>query len=146
MQLFFLPASPYTRKVCVVAIEVGLGDSIERIITNVREPAPELTSKNPLGRIPVLIADDGQETFDSPVICEYLDSLHDGPKLFPETSPQRWIALRQQAVGDGILDAAVARRFEGRRPEGERSASWMERKKAESIRALDWLEKKPAHW
>src|SRR3546814_16106441 len=62
--------------------------------------------------------------FDSRVICEYLDSLHQGAKLFP-AGAARWRALRLQALGDGLLDAALLVRYEGfLRPEAKRWQDW----------------------
>ncbi len=84
--------------------------------------------------------DDGTHLYDSPVICEYLDSLHGGPKMFPAAGPARWTALRRQALGDGMMDAAVARRGESRRPANEQSPSGMELQRAKVAAGLDVLE------
>lgn len=54
-----------------------------------------------------MVRDDGSALYDSRVICEYLDGLHGGARMFPENGEARWIALRRQALADGILDAAV---------------------------------------
>ena len=63
--------------------------------------------------------------FDSPVICEYLDRLAGSGKFFPAApAPARRIALRQQAPGDGILDALIPRRYETARPEDKRWEGW----------------------
>ena len=100
MQLHHNIASPYVRKVMAVAIETGLEDRLEpvgRMMTPVK-PDADLVEDNPLGKIPCLVTDDGAVLYDSPVICEYLDSLHDGPKMFP-AGPARWTALRRQAQG-----------------------------------------------
>ncbi len=140
MKLRFSPTSPYVRKVTVMVIETGLDAVVERVPTNVWDPATDIAENNPLGKVPVLLLDDGTMLFDSPVICEYLDGLHDGPKLFPAAGPERWAALRQQALGDGILDASILCMLEGRRPDGERSPSWMERQARAVERALDVLE------
>lgn len=67
---------------------------------------------NPLGKIQTLVTKDGLALFDSAVICEYLDTLHDGPRLFPGFGRPRWEALRAQALGDGVMDAAVLWRVE----------------------------------
>ena len=53
------------------------------------------------------------DLFDSPVICEYLDSHHKGRKLLPRKGRERWVALRLQAMADGLLDAAILTRYEG---------------------------------
>jgi glutathione S-transferase len=86
------------------------------------------------------VTDDGQALFDSRVICEYLDSRHDRPKLFP-AGPARWPALRRQAQADGILDAGILARYETvLRPEERRWPDWIEGQKAKIARALDALE------
>ena len=140
MKLRHAPASPYVRKVMATAIETGLDERIELIPTNVRDPDPELAGHNPLSKVPALITDGGEKLFDSPVICEYLDSLHDGPKLFPPAGAARWRALRLQALGDGVLDAAVLCRMEGFRPAELRSGEFVAQQKGKVASALDALE------
>ena len=78
--------------------------------------------------------------FDSPVICEYLDTLHDGPKLFPPPGRARWVALRHQALGDGILDAAILVRYEGLRPKECQWADWIDGQMRKMRGALSALE------
>ena len=137
MKLRYASASPYVRKVIVLAIETGLDGRIERVPTDVRDPSTDLPGDNPLGKVPTLITDGGEALYDSPVICEFLDTLHDGLKLFPSPGGARWTALRRQALADGILDAGVARRLEALRPEKERSASWSARQATVVDRGLD---------
>ena len=140
MKLRYSPTSPYVRKVLVMALETGLDGRIERIPTNVWDPETDIGADNPLGKVPALITDGGEVLFDSPVICEFLDSLHDGQKLFPPAGGVRWTALRRQALADGILDAAVLRLLESRRAAGERSDGWAEHQKGAALRALDAFE------
>lgn len=145
MKLRYSPTSPYVRKVVIVALETGLDARIERLKTNAWDPATDLPADNPLGKVPALIMDDGQQFYDSPVICEVLDSLHDGAKFFPAAGPARWTALRRQALGDGILDAALQVVIESiRRPEGYRWSGWIDRQKAAIARSLDQLEQEAA--
>ena len=141
MKLRYSPASPYVRKCLVLAHEAGLAGRIEIVPTATADPASGLAKDNPLGKIPALTAKDGQVFFDSPVICEYLDSLHRRPKFIPARGKARWTALRRQALADGVLDAALLRRYEGARPANERSATWDEKQKNTVARALDALEK-----
>ena len=139
MRLHSTITSPYARKVWVVAHETGLISRIERIPTNPH--ADEyLRDDNPLCRVPTLVLADGSSLFDSPVICEYLDSLHNGPKLFPPSGPERWSALRLQALGDGMLDASLSRRMEMIRPANEQSAAWAARQITGVNAACAWLE------
>ena len=139
MKLRYSPTSPYVRKVTVTALETGLDKKIERILT-IPASAPDLPSDNPLGKVPTLILDNGDRLFDSPVIVEYLDGLHSGAKIVPTSGDARWKALRLQALADGILDAAVLRLMETRRPATEQSKAWMERQRTVVNRGLDWLE------
>jgi glutathione S-transferase len=143
MKLHYNVASPYVRKVMAVAIETRQADRLEpvtRTITPVQQDA-DLARDNPLGKVPCLVTEDGVALFDSRVICEYLDSLHDGPKMFPPSGQARWTALRRQAEGDGILDAAVLTRYETfLRPEERRWPEWIEGQKQKFRRALDGLE------
>lgn len=140
MKLRYSQTSPFVRKVLMVAHEIGLADRIELSPTDVWSPDSPIVRENPLSKIPTLLTDDGMVLFDSPVIVEYLDSLHAGPKLIPATGPARWLALRQQALGDGICDAGVLRRVEGLRPPNLRSADWDSRQRAAIFRTFDRLE------
>lgn len=143
MKLHFARPSPYVRKVRVVAIELGLDDRVElleRSMTPV-SPESELNADNPLGKIPCLIGDDGQALYDSRVICEYLDSLAGGD-MFPSSGDKRWTALRRQALADGILDAAVGKRYETfLRPEEQQWQPWIEAQRGKYNQALDQLER-----
>ncbi len=140
LSLRFSPTSPYVRKVRVAAIEIGLQDRLKLVPTDPWSTDTDLPTDNPLGKVPALTTEDGTVLFDSPVICEYLDSLHDGPKLFPAPGPARWKVLRLLALGDGIADAAVARRLEDMRPAERQHEAWRERQRAALSRALDALE------
>jgi len=126
MKLHWSPRSPYVRKVMVVAHELGLADRMETVRTVVGGTTPhrDLMRANPLGKIPTLVLDDGTILFDSPVICEYLDTLHDGSKLFPAW-PDRLTALRRLALGDGMLDIALAWLGERFRPAERQSTPHM---------------------
>jgi len=128
MRLRYSPTSPFVRKVMVVALETGLAERIERIPTTVAPTRPneDVARENPLVKVPALTTDDGLVLYDSPVICEYLDTLHSGPRLFPAEGKARWIALRQQALGDGILEAAILGRYETVRPKEFQWPDWID--------------------
>src|ERR1700684_4079069 len=118
MILHWSPRSPYVRKVMIAAHEMGLTDRIRTVRTTVGGTTPhaELMRINPLGKIPTLELEDGSVIYDSPVIIEYLDTLHTGPKLFPAAWPERLTALRRHALGQGMLDSALPLLAEGFRP------------------------------
>ena len=145
MKLRYSPTSPYVRKVAVAAIEAGLDGRIERIETDVWDPATDIAEDNPLGKVPALVTDEGTVLCDSPTICDYLDSLHDGPRLVPAEGPGRWQVLNLHALASGIMDAAVARVVEVRaRPEALRFDGWLQRQTLKIARALDALEGRAA--
>ena len=144
MKLRFSPTSPYVRKVTVMAHETRLAGRFELVATNVWDSASDIGADNPLGKVPALILDDATVLFDSPVICEYLDGLHDGAKLFPPPGPVRWAALRLQALADGALDASLLRLLESKRETALQSVAWSERQKAATGRTLDTLEREAA--
>jgi len=142
MKLRFSPTSPYVRKVTVTAIELGLDGRIERVPTNTQDPKSDHAEDNPLGKVPALVTDEGERLYDSPVICEHLDSLADGPGLFPPAGAERWRALRRQALADGILDAAILKMLETkRRPEALRWDGWIRLQSGKIAKALDQLER-----
>ena len=89
MKLRHSPRSPFVRKVMVVAHEHGLADRIELVATSLSplQGNDQLALENPLMKVPSLVTDNGEVLFDSPVICEYLDDMASGPKLFPAAGP-----------------------------------------------------------
>jgi len=89
---------------------------LERTVVAITAPNALLLADNPLSKIPTLILDDGTPLYDSLVICEYLDSLHKGRKLFPPPGEKaRWTALRRHALGNGLLDLLILWRYERQR-------------------------------
>lgn len=144
MKLYYSPTSPYVRKVTVMAQETGLDARIERIVASTTpvDQNPEVAKANPLAKVPALVTDSGEILFDSRVICEYLDAQHQGAKFFPANGPARWTALRQQALGDGLLDAALLVRYEGfLRPEDKRWTAWSDGQMKKVKGALVEIEK-----
>ena len=140
MKLYITTPSPFARKCRIVAHEKGLAGRIEEIAVDPYANAPELLSSNPLVQVPTLIAEDGLPLNDSPVICEYLDALGAGPRLLPESGAERLRVRRLETLADGALEMGVKLVLEKRRPEHERSPSWIERWTTNMSRALDALE------
>ncbi len=143
MKLHHALPSPYVRKVRAVAIELGLDDRIELLTRAMTPVSPDaaLNADNPLGKIPCLITDDGEALYDSRVICSYLDSLAEGKSVIPAMGAARWTALRREALADGILDAAVGKRYETfLRPGDVQWQPWIEAQTAKYNQALDQLE------
>lgn len=123
MKLIYQTHSPFARKALVAAHELGLVDDLE-VVHHETSPTRRnaaVHALNPLGKVPVLVLDDGTCLFDSAVIVEYLDGLHGGPRLIPEDPGARFAALRLQALASGMAEAGIAVRWETeRRPEALR--------------------------
>lgn len=138
------PASPFGRKVKIVAKLLGLMDGIEVVATSTTEPDDPIRALNPLGKIPALELGDGVTLFDSRVIVEYLDHLAGGGRTIPSDPDARFKALRLQALCDGLCDAALLQVYEFRlRAEGERSQTWLDLQAGKVTRALAALEASP---
>jgi glutathione S-transferase len=91
--------------------------------------------------VPTLITDDGACLFDSPVICEYLDTIGSAPKLFPASGPARGMALTREALADGILDATQPRRRELTLPQDEGRKAYIALQQGKVARAVAEFEK-----
>ncbi|WP_414447807.1 glutathione S-transferase family protein [Burkholderia sp. 22PA0099] len=137
--VYYSPMSPFVRKVLVCAAELGIElEPLSRQLSPVSRNA-EVAAHNPLGQVPTLVGTPLDEAlYDSRVICEYLDAPHG--KLFP-TGDARWRALREQALADGMLNAALLRRYEQViRPDGGRHAPWDDGQHEKVVAALDRFE------
>ena len=142
MKLFHSPSSPFVRKVMACIILRGLEGRVELLATNAHASPDALLGVNPLSKVPALLTDEGMAIFDSPVICEYLDGLGNAAPLFP-AGPKRIPALVMQALADGMMDAAVARRMSDALPQDDGRKAFSTRQKAAVDRGLAALEANP---
>ena len=140
MKLYHSPTSPFVRKVMACAIMHGLDAQITLAPTDAHASPDDLVVDNPLSRVPCLVTDDGFALYDSPVICEYLDEISQDIPMLPPKGALRWRALKLQALGDGMMDAAVVRLLESRRPRDAARETLMARQTAIVARCLDHLE------
>ena len=137
------PPSPFGRKVQIALSLLGFDDvAIEA--TDTMDAGGPLRQQNPLGKIPVLIAEDGAPYYDSRVILEYLDDRAGGGKIIPRAAAQRFPALRLQALCDGIVDASILTVYEGRwRSPDKHEAKWLDHQAGKVERGLALLEADP---
>jgi len=141
MRLYYSETSPFVRKVRVLVHEAGIG-GVEPVLAqgDALDPGSMPLAHNPLGKIPVLVTDDGSALYDSRVICRYLDDLA-GAGLYPP-APRLWQALTLESAADGVTEAAVLIVYERRiRPEALRYPPWVEGQWAKIARTLDALER-----
>jgi glutathione S-transferase len=142
MKLYSNPASPFARKARVILHELDI--KCEVVNVNARDDE-DLRKINPLKKIPALVLDDGSVLLDSRVICEYLNDKGGG-RFFPGMNifsfhTSRWKALTLQALADGIMDAAVAARYESIQPAEKQNLDFINRYRLTISAGLDALEK-----
>jgi glutathione S-transferase len=126
MKLFLSLTSPYARKARIVVREQQLEARVEEVVTDYRLRPADLLAANPTGKIPALVTPLGA-LFDSPVICEYLNSLG-SVSLWP-SGDALWLDKTRVALGDALMDAAVALLLEGRREGSQRSEAVIEKER-----------------
>lgn len=142
MKLRSSAPSPFGRKVKIAAVLCGIHLDVEQADTN--NPADSLRQQNPLGKIPVLLRDEGGPLYDSRVILEYLDTAAGGGVILPKSGEPRFAALTTQALADGLMDAALLQVYEARfRPAEIRSDTWLDHQAGKVTRALALFEAAP---
>jgi glutathione S-transferase len=136
--------SPFGRKARIAVSVLGLDDKVRIEPVSTQDPADGISKQNPLGKVPVLVLDDGTALYDSPVILEYLDVLAGGGQIVPKDVTARFDALRLQALADGILDASILIVYEGRyRPPEKSEPKWLDHQAVKVSRGLAVLEAQP---
>ncbi|MDE2090030.1 MAG: glutathione S-transferase N-terminal domain-containing protein [Gammaproteobacteria bacterium] len=133
MKLYGSLTSPYVRKVRMFLAEKGI--AYEFVNEGPSDAAGNVARLNPLGKVPLLVRDDGEVLFDSPMIVEYLDSQK-GEPLIPPPGEARWLAQRWHALGQGIMDATVTRLMETRRAPERQEAAVIKKQEAKIAAAL----------
>ena len=144
MILRFSPSSPFVRKVRIAIALLGFDKDVTIERADTTDPNDSLRKINPLGKIPVLIVEDGTAVYDSRVILAYLDDRAGGGKIVPRDAKARLAALRLQALADGILDASILTVYEGRyRKQEMHEPKWLDLQSGKVSRALGVLEAAP---
>lgn len=137
MKLLYTVNSPYARKVRVVAAEKYVDIEMEAV--DLSAPDCIVKNYNPLGKVPVLILDDGESLYDSRVIVEYLDNRTPLAHLIPQNQGAKIWVRRWEALADGVCDAAVAAMIEGRKPADMQDATNITKQMAKVARGLETL-------
>lgn len=119
MKLYYAAPSPFARKARLMVLEKGLETQIEMEVALPFGEEDKIRAQNPLGKIPVLIREEGPILMESLLICQYIDSLAD-PRLIPTYGTEAyWEAMRLHALANGVMDATMNVAVEGRREAAE---------------------------
>lgn len=146
LTLHWSPRSPFVRKVMIAAHEIGIEGRLTRArnVVALHRPNDVVMAYNPLSKLPTLVvdkADGSREVFyDSHVICTYLDAHFAPGRLVPERREDRLAALRQEALGNGVMELLLLRLFEGLRPEEFRSTELLSSLHRKLRRSLEVME------
>lgn len=140
MKLFGTSGSPFVRKVRLAFEEKKI--AYEYVLAPADVRVALVVPLNPLGKIPVLMRDDGKAVYDSPVIVEYIDGLSEEPRLIPSAFEDRIEVKRWEALGDGVAEATVLITHDWRKAADKReSGAWYEKQREKIRRALAVMEK-----
>lgn len=137
MKLIGTHTSPFVRKVRIVLAEKKI--DVEFVIDSPWLAESKVKEINPLGKIPVLVFDDGSPLFDSRVIVEYIDNVSPNNKLLPAPNRERTEVKRWEAVADGICEAAATIVVEKKRPAHQQSSEWIARQQDKIARGLSFM-------
>jgi glutathione S-transferase len=138
------PSSPFGRKVRIAISVLSFDNDVKIEAADTTDVNDSIRKQNPLGKIPVVIDEDGTAYYDSRVILDYLDDRAGGGKIVPRDAKARLAALRLQALCDGILDASILTIYETRWRKAENHESkWLEHQAGKVSRGLAALEAAP---
>ncbi|HWG04672.1 MAG TPA: glutathione S-transferase [Beijerinckiaceae bacterium] len=138
------PSSPYGRKTRIAFKHLGLGDRVEWIASRASDKTDPIDKLNPLGKMPVLILENGRPIYDSPVIVEYFDWMAGGGRLIPRAPEARFSVLTTAALADGLMDATINVTHEDRwHPGAQRSEGWVTQQSSKAAKSLAAFEAAP---
>jgi glutathione S-transferase len=138
MQLLYTVNSPYARKVRIVAAEKHIDLTLTEVVLT--DPNCPVSQYNPLGKVPVLVMEDGEALYDSRVIVEFLDHRTPVAHLIPQDNTSKILVRRWEALADGVCDAAVAVMLEQRKPESQQSSAYVEKHMGKVLAGLTVLD------
>lgn len=143
LKLHWSPRSPFVRKVMVAAHELGVADrlALVRTLVGINVVNEDILPDNPLNRIPTLVTPEGRKYYDSVVVCEYLDLMTGGGRLFPTDPKERLEALRWHALGSGFIEVLIIFNGERNRPPELRSQPHLDAYARKTAATLDTLER-----
>lgn len=137
MKLITSLTSPFGRKARVVLLEKKIPFRLQ--VENPWLPDTTVPTFNPLGKVPVLVLEDGVSVFDSRVIVEYLDHVSPVGHLIPNEPKSRMMVRGVEALADGVTDAAVLVFMEKKRAPEQQSSDWLVLQEKAMFRGLEAL-------
>lgn len=122
MKLYYHPLSTYCQKVLVALYEADISFELNLINLFDEEQRKKYREIYPIGKIPLLILDDGHPIPESSIIIEYIDSISDKIDLIPSDATEARKTRFLDRMYDLYLNNSVGTLFfELRKSEEERS-------------------------
>jgi glutathione S-transferase len=140
MKLIGVYLSPFTRRVAAALVSRSI--PYEHVELNGYVDPDRARQLNPVGKVPVLVLDDGEHLIDSGAILDYLNE-YAGPAhaLIPSDGAPRRLALRLAAIATTIYEQSTARHFEAQRPAECVDPALLERYRLQTIGGLQELDR-----
>ncbi|RCJ40619.1 glutathione S-transferase [Nostoc minutum NIES-26] len=137
--LYYTQRSPYARKVRIVLAEKQLPCELKQ--TDINNKSLEFLRLSPIGKVPVLVDENGLVFWDSTLIVEYLDETYPQPGFYPSSRIERWSCRQGEELADTLIDFVVGLWYETRK--GNRADSDTQAKYQSNIhRVLGVFEQK----
>jgi glutathione S-transferase len=140
MKGYATASSPFARKMRIAVQETGQPDLIDWQMITPAQRTEQIPGINPLGKVPVIVMDDGTAIYDSPVLCAMIDSTATARKLIPADGMAKWTALTLEALGDGLGESVVALTQELAKPDDKRAQATVDRHSGKVKSALAWCD------
>ncbi|WP_445626945.1 glutathione S-transferase family protein [Nostoc sp. DSM 114167] len=111
--LYYAQRSPYARKVRIVLAEKQLPYEPKEI--DINNKSREFLSLSPIGKVPVLVDENGLVFWDSTLIVEYLDETYPEPSFYPGSRVERLCCRQGEELADNLIDNVVGLWYETRK-------------------------------
>lgn len=103
MKLYYHPRSRYSQKVLIALYEKDMPFTPVMLYPGDPADRAELRTVTPIGKVPVLVLDDGWKIPESTIIVEYIDPRGRGPRLIPDDPD----LARQTRFYDRVTDLYI---------------------------------------
>jgi glutathione S-transferase len=142
MKLYYFPLSTYSQKVLIALYEKAIEFTPELVYLFDEAERDAYRKVYPLGKIPLLVLDDGHWVPESSIIVEYLDThFSDGPQLIPDDpDASRQVRFKDRMYDLYLNESVSVLIFESWKPESERSQELIDRSKFRIGVMYDFME------
>lgn len=154
MKIYDREGAPHPARVRIVIAAKGLEDQIDYVsvdLVKAEQKSDDFLAMNPIGKIPVLVLEDGTILSEATAITEYLDNLDGDPILTGKTPREKGlIHMMQRRVEMMLIDAVDDYFHYGtpglgpalrpwRQPDWEGAKEWGQRRGAYAVQNMAYF-------